>query len=179
MSSFGEILGSLDENVQYQCIFTSDVDGRATNGDRMAMTPQHPDFCPSQPGSRARRPCRTRTVLRAHAIAHSPIENERDKMATASTVPVMTTPNRSVRPRERRHNEGRGRRLHAGVRGFGGVPGDDRVTQPGDAPVRGRARPSSADVVSAVEGDVALSIAVLRLADVTSTARHGAASRAP
>lgn len=25
-----------------QCIFTSDVDGRATNGDRMAMTPQHP-----------------------------------------------------------------------------------------------------------------------------------------
>ena len=85
-------------------------------------------------------------------------------MATAAPVPVMTTPTDPYAPRERRHNEGHGRRLTQAFEALEAFPVMTesrnrvmRLFEGGD--------PSSADIVSAVEGDVALSIAVLRLAN--------------
>ncbi len=77
---------------------------------------------------------------------------------------VNATPTDPYAPRERHHNEGHGRRLTAAFEALEAFPvlveSRNRVLrlfESGD--------PSTADVVSAVEADVALCVAVLRLAN--------------
>jgi putative nucleotidyltransferase with HDIG domain len=74
--------------------------------------------------------------------------------------------------RERHHNEGHGRRLTAAFEALEAFPvmaeSRNRVMRLFEA-----GDPSSADVVQAVEGDVALAIAVLRLANRLDGPNHG------
>jgi putative nucleotidyltransferase with HDIG domain len=82
---------------------------------------------------------------------------------TPLPLPSTTTPDAYV-PRERRHNEGHGRRLTAAFEALEAFPmlaeSRNRVMALFEA-----GEPSTADVVAAVEGDVSLAVTVLRLAN--------------
>ncbi len=85
----------------------------------------------------------------------------------AHTVPASTSPTSPTDPyaaRERHHNEGHGRRLTAAFEALEAFPvlaeSRNRVLRLFES-----GEPSTAEIVSAVEGDIALAIAVLRLAD--------------
>jgi putative nucleotidyltransferase with HDIG domain len=77
---------------------------------------------------------------------------------------VSTSPTDPYAARERHHNEGHGRRLTAAFEALEAFPvlveSRNRVLRLFEA-----GNPTSADVVAAVEGDVALAVAVLRLAN--------------
>jgi len=82
----------------------------------------------------------------------------------ATTTPTRTPPTDPYASRERHHNEGHGRRLTAAFEALEAFPvlveSRNRVMRLFEA-----GDPPTADVVSAVEGDVALAVAVLRLAN--------------
>ena len=82
----------------------------------------------------------------------------------ATLAAVKTAPTDPYAPRERHHNEGHGRRLTAAFEALEAYPvlaeSRNRVLrlfEDGD--------PATADVVAAIEGDVALAVTVLRLAN--------------
>ena len=86
-------------------------------------------------------------------------------MATIAAVPIPTTTNTDpYASRERHHNEGHGRRLTAAFEALEAFPvlveSRNRVLRLFEA-----GDPSTADVVAAVEADVALAVALLRLAN--------------
>jgi putative nucleotidyltransferase with HDIG domain len=82
----------------------------------------------------------------------------------ASLAAANTTPTDPYAPRERHHNEGHGRRLTAAFEALEAFPvlveSRNRVMRLFEA-----GDPPTADVVAAVEADVALAVAVLRLAN--------------
>jgi putative nucleotidyltransferase with HDIG domain len=82
----------------------------------------------------------------------------------APLVAVKTVPTDPYAARERHHNEGHGRRLTAAFEALEAFPmlveSRNRVLRLFEA-----GEPSTADVVAAVDGDVALAVAVLRLAN--------------
>jgi putative nucleotidyltransferase with HDIG domain len=77
---------------------------------------------------------------------------------------VSTSPTDPYAPRERHHNEGHGRRLTAAFEALEAFPvlveSRNRVMR-----LFEQGEPSTSDVVAAVEADVALAVAVLRLAN--------------
>jgi len=85
---------------------------------------------------------------------------------------VKTPPTDPYAARERHHNEGHGRRLTAAFEALEGFPvlaeSRNRVMRLFEA-----GEPSTSDVVAAVEGDVALAIAVMRLANQVEGRTHG------
>jgi putative nucleotidyltransferase with HDIG domain len=86
-------------------------------------------------------------------------------VATLAAVPITTTTNTDpYASRERHHNEGHGRRLTAAFEALEAFPvlveSRNRVLSMFEA-----GDPSTADVVAAIEADVALAVAVLRLAN--------------
>src|ERR1700756_2802152 len=86
-------------------------------------------------------------------------------VATIAAVPIPTTTNTDpYASRERHHNEGHGRRLTAAFEALEAFPilveSRNRVMRLFEA-----GDPPTADVVAAVEADVALAVAVLRLAN--------------
>jgi putative nucleotidyltransferase with HDIG domain len=85
---------------------------------------------------------------------------------------VKTPPTDPYASRERHHNEGHGRRLTAAFEALEGFPvlaeSRNRVMRLFEA-----GEPSTSDVVAAVEGDVALAIAVMRLANQVEGRTHG------
>ena len=95
-------------------------------------------------------------------------------MATTTPAHAPTDPYAS---RERHHNEGQGRRLTAAFEALEAFPmmaeSRNRVLRLFES-----GEPSTADLVSAVEGDVALAIAVMRLANQVEGPRR-AGSTAP
>jgi putative nucleotidyltransferase with HDIG domain len=84
-------------------------------------------------------------------------------LAAVAALP-LTTPTDPYAPRERRHNEGHGRRLTAAFEALEAFPmlaeSRNRVMALFET-----GEPSTADVVAAVEGDVSLAVTVLRLAN--------------
>jgi putative nucleotidyltransferase with HDIG domain len=84
-------------------------------------------------------------------------------MATLAAVPTPTNTD-PYAARERHHNEGHGRRLTAAFEALEAFPvlveSRNRVVRLFEA-----GEPASADIISAVESDVALAIAVMRLAN--------------
>ena len=85
---------------------------------------------------------------------------------------VTTLPTDPYAARERHHNEGHGRRLTAAFEALEAFPmlveSRNRVLRLFEA-----GDPSTADVVAAVEADVALTVAVLRLANQVDGRDHG------
>jgi putative nucleotidyltransferase with HDIG domain len=90
----------------------------------------------------------------------------------AHVAAVKTTPTDPYASRERHHNEGHGRRLTAAFEALEGFPvlaeSRNRVMRLFEV-----GEPSTSDVVAAVEGDVALAIAVMRLANQVEGRTHG------
>src|ERR671935_1082895 len=82
----------------------------------------------------------------------------------AAVAAVNTSPTDPYAPRERHHNEGHGRRLTAAFEALEAFPvlveSRNRVLRLFES-----GEPSTADVVAAVEADVALAVTVLRLAN--------------
>src|SRR4051794_13503052 len=82
----------------------------------------------------------------------------------ATTAPSRTQPTDPYAARERHHNEGHGRRLTAAFEALEAFPvlveSRNRVMRLFEA-----GDPPTADVVAAVEADVALAVAVMRLAN--------------
>ena len=91
-------------------------------------------------------------------------------MATAGA--VKTTPTDPYASRERHHNEGHGRRLTAAFEALEVYPvlveSRNRLLR-----LFEDGEPSTADVVSAVEADVALAVTVVRLANQVARAQGG------
>jgi putative nucleotidyltransferase with HDIG domain len=85
-------------------------------------------------------------------------------LPVAEIAPAPSTPTDPYASRERHHNEGHGRRLTAAFEALEAFPmmaeSRNRVLRLFEVGL-----PSSADIVSSVESDVALAIAVLRLAN--------------
>ena len=96
-------------------------------------------------------------------------------MASATSAECPTDP---YAPRERHHNEGQGRRLTAAFEALEAFPvlaeTRNRVLR-----LFEEGEPASADLIRAVEGDVALAIAVMRLGKKGGWARRAAGSRPP
>src|SRR5438270_12253150 len=94
-------------------------------------------------------------------------------LAAAAVNPAPTDP---IATRERHHNEGHGRRLTAAFEALEAFPAlaasRNQVMRLFDA-----GEPSAADVVAAVEGDVALAISVLRLANQVDARNRGRVER--
>ncbi|HEX8976491.1 MAG TPA: HDOD domain-containing protein [Solirubrobacteraceae bacterium] len=93
-------------------------------------------------------------------------------MATLATVNSSPTPTDPYASRERHHNEGHGRRLTAAFEALEAYPvlveSRNRILR-----LFEDAEPSVSDVVSAVEGDVALAVTVVRLANQVDGPYHG------
>src|SRR5690349_21699304 len=91
-------------------------------------------------------------------------ETTRKSMSALATLAAVKSPTDPYASRERHHNEGHGRRLTAAFEALEAFPmlaeSRNRVLRLFEA-----GDPSTADVVSAVEADVALCVAVLRLAN--------------
>ena len=89
--------------------------------------------------------------------------SDEQPMTPVATAPEPTT-DEPTAVRQRHHNEGHGRRLTAAFEALEGFPvlveSRNRVLRLFET-----GEPSSSDVVAAVEGDVALAVAVLRLAN--------------
>ncbi len=97
------------------------------------------------------------------ALPDSPLaESKQPPMATTSA--KTTRPTDPYAARERHHNEGHGRRLTAAFEALEAYPvlveSRNRILN-----LFENGEPSTADVVAAVEGDVALAVTVLRLAN--------------
>ena len=92
-------------------------------------------------------------------------------MVTVAAVPGDGSADQ-IASRERRHNEGHGRRLTAAFEALEAFPAlaaaRNQVIELFEA-----GEPSTADVVAAVEGDVALAVTVLRLANRVDTRSRG------
>jgi putative nucleotidyltransferase with HDIG domain len=94
------------------------------------------------------------------------------QLSSLPPTPPAETPTDPYAARERHHNEGHGRRLTQAFEALEGFPvmaeSRNRVLRlfQGGAPAAG-------DVVSAIEGDVALAVAVLRLANQVDGPRRG------
>ena len=91
--------------------------------------------------------------------------NDKDARTPVATVAAVSTPPTDpYASRERHHNEGHGRRLTAAFEALEAFPvlveSRNRVMRLFEA-----GDPTTADVVAAVEGDVALAVAVMRLAN--------------
>jgi putative nucleotidyltransferase with HDIG domain len=90
----------------------------------------------------------------------------------AALAVVKTTNTDPYAARERHHNEGHGRRLTAAFEALEAFPvlveSRNRVVRLFEA-----GDPATADVVAAVEGDVALAVAVMRLANQVDGPSHG------
>ena len=110
-------------------------------------------------------------------------------MAQLAVAAANTAPTDPYAARERHHNEGHGRRLTAAFEALEAFPvlveSRNRVLRLFEA-----GEPSTADVVAAVEADVALAVTVLRLANQVDgrtpgpgrergQGRRGALARAP
>ena len=82
----------------------------------------------------------------------------------ATLAAVKTVPTDPYAARERHHNEGHGRRLTAAFEALEAYPvlveSRNRVLR-----LFEEGEPSTADVVAAIEGDVALAVTVVRLAN--------------
>ena len=93
-------------------------------------------------------------------------------MTQLSTVPMPTIPTDPYATRERHHNEGHGRRLTQAFEALEAFPvmaeSRNRVLR-----LFQDGSPAASDVVAAVEGDVALAIAVLRLANQIDGPKRG------
>src|SRR3954453_9943761 len=89
--------------------------------------------------------------------------------------PPSSPPNTEAAAAQRRHNEGHGRRLTAAFEALEVFPAlaesRNRVLR-----IVSSERPSVGEVVHAVESDVALVIAVLRIANERSTKKKGKVS---
>jgi putative nucleotidyltransferase with HDIG domain len=100
---------------------------------------------------------------RSPAPVQSDIQ-DKDEPAVAHLAAVNTSSTDPYAPRERHHNEGHGRRLTAAFEALEAFPvlveSRNRVMRLFEG-----GEPSTADVVAAVEADVALAVAVLRLAN--------------
>jgi putative nucleotidyltransferase with HDIG domain len=96
--------------------------------------------------------------------------SETESVATAAAKP--SRPTDPYASRERHHNEGHGRRLTAAFEALEAYPvlveSRNRVLALFES-----GEPATADVVAAVEGDVALAITVLRLANQIEGRTHG------
>src|SRR5579885_3611644 len=94
----------------------------------------------------------------------SPETSRKSMSALATLAAVKSSTNDPYAGRERHHNEGHGRRLTAAFEALEAFPmlaeSRNRVLRLFEA-----GEPSTADVVSAVEADVALAVTVLRLAN--------------
>lgn len=92
-------------------------------------------------------------------------------MATTTAAPAMTTTDPYAKS-DRRHNEGHGRRL---TQAFEALEAFPVMTESRNRVVRlfEGGDPSTAEVVGAVESDVALAIAVLRLANQVDGPNRG------
>jgi len=94
----------------------------------------------------------------------SPESSRKSMSALATLAAVKSSNNDPYASRERHHNEGHGRRLTAAFEALEAFPmlaeSRNRVLRLFEA-----GEPSTADVVSAVEADVALAVTVLRLAN--------------
>jgi putative nucleotidyltransferase with HDIG domain len=90
----------------------------------------------------------------------------------AQPAAVTTAPTDPYAPRERHHNEGHGRRLTAAFEALEAFPvlveSRNRVLRLFES-----GEPPMAEVVAAVEGDVALAVAALRLANQVDARTHG------
>jgi putative nucleotidyltransferase with HDIG domain len=93
-------------------------------------------------------------------------------MATTAAARAVTPATDPYAPREHRHNEGHGRRLTQAFEALEAFPvmteSRNRVLRLFDA-----GEPSTAEVVAAIEGDVALAITVLRLANQVDGPNRG------
>src|SRR5579884_4509477 len=91
---------------------------------------------------------------------------------SVATLAAVQTPTDPYASRERHHNEGHGRRLTAAFEALEAFP---MLAESRNRVVRlfENGEPSTADVVAAVEGDVALAIAVLRLANQVDGPNRG------
>src|ERR1700756_1017963 len=94
----------------------------------------------------------------------SPETPRKTSPSVVATLAAVKSPTDPHAVRERHHNEGHGRRLTAAFEALEAFPvmaeSRNRVLR-----LFENGEPSTADVVTAVEGDVALAIAVLRLAN--------------
>ena len=104
-----------------------------------------------------------------------PTPSETPARTSASIVATLTSVSPPTDPyasRERHHNEGHGRRLTAAFEALEAFPmlaeSRNRVLR-----LFENGEPSTADVVSAVEADVALAVTVLRLANRVDGRMHG------
>jgi putative nucleotidyltransferase with HDIG domain len=90
----------------------------------------------------------------------------------ATLAAVKTSPTDPYATRERHHNEGHGRRLTAAFEALEAYPvlveSRNRILR-----LFEDGEPSTTDVVSAVEGDVALAVTVVRLANQLDGPQHG------
>ncbi len=93
-------------------------------------------------------------------------------MATLAVVNSAPTPTDPYASRERHHNEGHGRRLTAAFEALEAYPvlveSRNRILR-----LFEDSDPSAADVISAVEGDVALAVTVVRLANAVEGPSQG------
>ncbi|HEY2004820.1 MAG TPA: HDOD domain-containing protein, partial [Solirubrobacteraceae bacterium] len=93
-------------------------------------------------------------------------------MATLAVVNSAPTPTDPYASRERHHNEGHGRRLTAAFEALEAYPvlveSRNRILR-----LFEDSEPSAADVISAVEGDVALAVTVVRLANAVEGPSQG------
>ena len=93
-------------------------------------------------------------------------------MATTAAARAVTPATDPYAPREHRHNEGHGRRLTQAFEALEAFPvmteSRNRVLRLFDV-----GEPSTAEVVAAIEGDVALAITVLRLANQVDGPNRG------
>ena len=98
------------------------------------------------------------------ALGVPDLQTRNSEPTVASLASVKTTPTDPYASRERHHNEGHGRRLTAAFEALEAFPvlveSRNRVMRLFEA-----GDPATADVVAAVEADVALAVAVLRLAN--------------
>src|SRR2546423_15015068 len=104
------------------------------------------------------------------------IQPDKDEPHVAQLSAVTTTATDPYAPRERHHNEGHGRRLTAAFEALEAFPvlveSRNRVLRLFDS-----GDPSTADVVAAVEGDVALAVALLRPANQVDGRSRGRVER--
>src|SRR2546430_14540294 len=111
-------------------------------------------------GTQGRRRSMTATTPPSHATQTSSMSHLRAVPATPPSSPAST----QAAAAQRRHNEGHGRRLTAAFEALEAFPAlaesRNRVLR-----LFTQERTSAAEMVSAVESDVALVIAVLRLAN--------------
>jgi putative nucleotidyltransferase with HDIG domain len=105
--------------------------------------------------------------------AHDPTRAAPDKRgAVAALAAVKTVPTDPYAARERHHNEGHGRRLTAAFEALEAYPmmveSRNRIMR-----LFEDGEPSTADMVAAVEADVALAVTVVRLANQVDGAMNG------